>query len=439
MITDKNKTLAHEAMEWALNNGCQAARLMLYSNSETSFELQNGKMDRLQQAQESGLSINLFVDGRYGNYSTNRLNAQELKQFISNGIESTRYLAPDAARVLPDPARYYGGGQPDLQLFDEAIHSLNPDEKVELAASAAREVLGRDERVVSVATSYVDGENSIYRLTSNGFEGESKSTWFSVSAEVSMMGEGEARPSASWYESAVMYSRLPKSGIGARAFERVLRKLGQSKVATGRYTMVVDAACSRQLLGPVMEALSGSALQQNNSFLLQQLHRQVGSSLLNLRDEPHRIGAHGARYFDSEGVATRAMDVFSEGVLQTYYISTYHARKMQVEPTISTPSLLVMQPGSQGVEGLVSDVQRGILVTGFNGGNCNSSTGDFSYGIEGFLIENGQLTQAVNEMNVTGNMITLWASLIAVGNDARECSSWRIPSLVFDEVNFSGL
>lgn len=102
MITDNNKKLAQWAMDYALKNGCQAAKLVLYSNSNASFELRDAKMDRLQQASESGLSISLYVDGRYGSYSTNRLDKKELETFIKNGIESTRYLAVDEARVLPD-------------------------------------------------------------------------------------------------------------------------------------------------------------------------------------------------------------------------------------------------------------------------------------------------------------------------------------------------
>jgi PmbA protein len=112
---------------------------------------------------------------------------------------------------------------------------------------------------------------------------------------------------------------------------------------------------------------------------------------------------------------------------------------MDVAPTISAPSRVVMQPGDRSVDELVKDVNHGILVTALNGGNSNSSTGDFSYGIEGFLIENGQLTQPVSEMNITGNFLTLWPSLAAVGNDPRPGSSWAVPSLVFNAVSFSGL
>ena len=110
MITDNNKKLAQWAMDYALKNGCRAVKLALYSNSNASFELRDGKMDRLQQASESGLSISLYVDGKYGSYSTNRLDKKELESFIKNGIDSTRYLAVDEARILPDTSRYSTSG-----------------------------------------------------------------------------------------------------------------------------------------------------------------------------------------------------------------------------------------------------------------------------------------------------------------------------------------
>ncbi len=439
MIADNNKKLAQWAMDYALQNGCQAAKLVLYSNSNSSFELRDAKMDKLQQASENGLSITLYVDGRYGSYSTNRLDKKELEAFIKNGIDSTRYLAEDEARVLPDASRYYKGGKPDLQLFDDKFYNINPDDKVAIARAAAEEVLGKDERIISVGTSYSDGENASYRLASNGFEGESKSTWFSISADVAMKGEGEARPSSYWYDATLYYDKLPKSDVGIKALERVLKKLGQKKVASGKYTMVVDPMNSGNLLDPMISALYGSALQQKNSFLLDKLDAKIGAGMLNLMDDPHIIGARGARYFDSEGVATERRPVFEDGILRTYFIDTYSSKKMGVAPTVNSPSLLVLKPGNKDLNGLVADVRKGILVTGFNGGNCNSSSGDFSYGIEGFLIEDGKLTQPISEMNVTGNMITLWASLVAVGNDPRMSSSWRIPSLVFEGVDFSGL
>lgn len=439
MISHENKELARWAMDLAIKNGCQAAKVNMDSASSTSFQLRDAKMDKLQQASSSEMSIDLYVDGRYGNYSTNRLDKKELEKFIKSGIESTRYLAKDEARGLADASRYYKGGKPDLGLYDAAINNINPDDKIALAKASAEEVLGRNERIISVNSSYRDGDRFGYVITSNGFEGDTKSSWCSLSASVSVKGEGEARPSDGWYESSIYYSSLPKKEIGKKALERVLRKIGQQKVKSGKYTMVVDNLNSSQLVEAMIGALYGSALQQKNSFLLDKIGQKVASDKFTLMDEPHIPKARGARYFDGEGVATEKRTVFDRGVLQTYYIDTYNSKKLNVPPTISSPSVLILQPGNNDLNSLIGGVGNGILVTGFNGGSSNSSTGDFSYGIEGFLIENGKLTIPVSEMNITGNFITLWNSLAEVGNDPRLSSSWFIPSLVFERVDFSGL
>ncbi|MGM9759988.1 MAG: TldD/PmbA family protein [Parabacteroides sp.] len=439
MITDKNKELAQWVMEQALKNGCQASRVSLYNGSNSEIEIRDGKIDRLQQASENGLSVQIFVDGRFGAFSTNRLDKKELEKFLKDNIEGTRFLAEDPARALPDASLYYKGDGVDLQLMDPDFDQVDPDRKVEMAKQVCEEMAGKDERVISASSSYSDEKSFKYLVSSNGFEGESSSSSFSLVGSVSIKGEGDARPESYWYDSALYLDKLTKQGIGAKALERALRKLGQRKTGSGKYTMVVDNLNAGQLLGPVIESLYGSAIQQKNSFLLDKLDQKVLGDKMTLRDEPHLPQSFGARYFDNEGVATHPLTVFEQGVLKTYFIDTYHANKMQVKQTISSPSILTLEPGDKDVHGLIAQVEKGILVTGFNGGNCNSSTGDFSYGVEGFLIEKGQLTQPISEMNVTGNMLTLWSHLIEVGNDPRTNSSWRIPSLLFEGVDFSGL
>ena len=440
MITNENKKLAQWAMEFALKNGCQSSRVSLYNGSSSSFEIRDMKIDRLQQASENSLVIQLFVDGRYGSFSTNRLDKKELEKFIRNGIQpAAHHTGQDKARTLPDASLYYKGGGADLQLIDPKFDSIQPDEKVALAMKTCEEMIGKDDRIISANSSYSDEKDFKYMVASNGFEGEACGSSFSLVASVSIRGEGDARPESYWYDSSLYYDTMIKEGLGTKALERVFRKLGQKKVASGKYRMIVDNMNSGRLLSPVIDALYGSSIQQKNSFLLNKLNEKIASDRLTLTDEPHLVKASGARYFDNEGIATERRSIFDKGVLNTYFIDTYNAKKMGVDPTISGSSILVMETGDKNLDGLIAGVEKGILVTGFNGGNNNSSTGDFSYGIEGFLIENGKLTQPVSEMNVTGNLITLWNSLVATGNDPRLNSSWRIPSLVFEGVDFSGL
>lgn len=439
MISNEYKELTRWAMDECMTQGCQGVRLFIYSGTNADFDVRDKQLDKLQQSSENQLVFNLYLDGRFGSFSTNRMEKAEIAKFIKNAVESVRYLAPDPCRQLPDASRYYQGGKPDLDLCDPSLGTISPDEKLKLAHDAAEEILGSDERILSVQSSYSDGESFAYTLASNGFEGESAHSYFSLSVSVSVKGEGEARPESYWYDQALSWKDLQKTGIGKIALERTLQKLGQQKVASGTYPMLVDNLNAGRLLGPVLSALNGNALQQKNSFLMDKLGEQVLSEKVTILDNPHDPHSFGARYFDNEGVATKKRYIFNKGVLETYFIDTYNALKMQVEPTIGSISQLVLEKGERNLEEIVASMDRGILVTGFNGGNSNSTSGDFSFGVEGFLIESGKRVQPISEMNVTGNMLTLWKNLEEIGNDSRLNNAYQIPCLLFNNMDFSGL
>ncbi len=439
MITNEQKELVQWAMDYALKNGCRQSRVCLCNGASTSFEVRDMQIDRLQQASENLLVVSFFVDGKYGSFSTNKLDRAELSRAIVENIAATRYLAEDKARTLPDAARYYKGGMPDLQLMDPAFDLLQPERKKELALQACAEIYGKDLRIISATSAYADEKYSKYLLTSNGFEGETATSCFSLYANASVKDQSDARPEAYWYDTSLFYNDLQTEHIGEQALKRALRKLGQSRTRSGKYDMIVDNLNATRLLSPVMDAIDGFAIQQKNSFLLNRLGEQVMGKRFTLRDEPHRVKASGARYFDEEGVATRPMTIFDEGVLNTYFIDTYRANKMNMAPTIASASILTMEQGEKNLEQMIAAVRKGIWITGFNGGNCNSATGDFSYGIEGFLIESGEVVRPVSEMNITGNMIHLWNQLVEVGNDPRTTSCWQLPSLHFEGIDFNGL
>ncbi len=438
MISQKYKDLAHKMMIFTLENGCSDAKIIVYSGTSNSFEYRDTMLDKLEQSSESGMTINIYVDGRFASYSTNRMEEKDLKKFILKGIESARYLAKDEFRKLADPNRYYKGDGRKLDIFDSGFEKISVDEKIELLKSATEEIYGSDERLISVSSQFEDGISSSYIITSNGFSGENETTYYSLSVSAAMKGEEDARPSDYWYDSAIFYDELQKKGIGKKALERTIRKLGQEKMESGVYKMLVDNTQITRLLSPVISALYGSSLQQKSSFLIDKIGETIVSGKLTLIDDPHIPKARGSRWFDSEGVATKKRPVIEKGVLNTYYLDTYYASKMNLEPTVQSPSVLICELGNKNLEQILASLDKGFWITGFNGGNSNSTTGDFSFGIEGFYIENGKIVKPVNEMNITGNLLTLWKNIIEIGNDPMMNSSWRIPAILFDNVNFSG-
>ncbi len=439
MTKEEKYTLAKWAMNHALKNGAQQVSVSISNSQSSSVEVREEKIDKLEQAIQNGLSIRLFVDGKYSAHSTNRLKEEELAHFIEEAIEGTKFLSEDEFRTLPEPELYYKGGGKDLKSLDKNFTSIDPKEKIDLAFAAEKEVLGKDERIISVSTSYYDGLNERVMVTSNGFEGDTANSHFGIYANVSVKGDGDARPEYGWNESAIEYSKLKKDGSGSLALKKALEKIGAEKIESGTMPMIVENRVVGRIFSPLINALNGSAIQQKNSFLIDKLNQKVASEQLTLTDDPFIVGGRGSRLFDGEGLATKERTVFEKGVLKTYYIDTYYGKKLKMATTSGGTTNLVFQPGSKNLEELVASVKKGILVTGFNGGNCNGTSGDYSYGIDGFLIENGKLVKPVTEMNITGNMLSLWSGIGEVGNDARNDSSWRTPSILFNSVDFSGL
>ncbi|MDR1340277.1 MAG: TldD/PmbA family protein [Prevotellaceae bacterium] len=438
MISAEHKALAGEAMQFALDRGAGAARVSIDAGSSSAFEYRDKNLDKLQQASENRMEIELFVDDRYGSCSTNRMEKTGLFKFISSAIESSRYLDRDPMRTLPDPSRYYTGRMFTLDTFDEKFEKINVDTKLALARNMVDEIYGNDPRIISITAEYGDGDSFLYMIASNGFEGETAHSSYSLYSTVAMKDGGDARPSSSWFESALHFDQLIRDNIGRKAYERTLQKLGQRKINSGKYPMLLDNTQSAYLLSPLLSAMNGRALHQKNSFLINKLDEKIISDRITIVDNPHIKGAFGARMFDGEGVATVKRNLIEKGVLKTYFIDTYNAAKLNMEPTVSSPSIVNLDPGTRSHEQILDSIDRGIWVTGFNGGNSNGSTGDFSFGIEGFLIEKGKPTKPINEMNITGNMLTLWNNIQEIGNDPRLNSSRRIPSLLFDNVDFSG-
>ncbi|MCI5209500.1 MAG: TldD/PmbA family protein [Candidatus Electrothrix sp. ATG2] len=179
-------------------------------------------------------------------------------------------------------------------------------------------------------------------------------------------------------------------------------------------------------------------IQQKRSFLADKKGKKIGSDKLTLIDDPFLVGGFGSRLYDGDGFATKKRTMLEHGVLKNFFIDWYYSRKLKWEPTTGRPSNFILSPGQRSVREIMRDLGRGIYITGFIGGNSNSTTGDFSLGIIGTLFENGELVQPVVEMNIADNHLQLWNKLAEVGNDPYKYNSWRMPSLVFTDVLVSG-
>lgn len=432
------KELLYKAQEMIRESGCADSRLMLFHNIENNICFMNGKVDKQQRSDSFSLAVTLYIDGREGFFYTNVFDDSSLRSFLRQSVMITRMLAPDPARGLIDPASYYKGDGPDLHNYDPAFEALTIDNHTAFSLiDAASKIDGRN--VVSVDTRYTDRLHRAHYLCSNGFEATEHSTRCTLSTVVSVKGEGDARPMDGWGQTRLFLNDLTGDiarEISETAYARTICKIGQRPVKPGFYTMVVESPVAGHLLMPLFSAMAGQALQQHSSFLEGKLGEKIGSELLDMVDNPHIPGTRGATYFDYDGAATKPMKLFDRGVLSTYFIDTPMGRKLGMEPTTQGIHHTIMTPSSSSLEDILKLHDECILITDFNGGNCNPVTGHFSYGVEGFHYRNGICVQPISGMNITGNMLDIWNHLVQVSNDADPYEADLIPSLVFEGVSF---
>lgn len=436
-------TKAKDVLKLATRQGAKGARAVVRRSTNSEVEWRDGKLDRIKEHTRLGLSVTLFVDGRYSAHSTSDLRPAALEKFVVETVAMTRHLTQDPHRRLPDLALCQGAFSGDLKIFDgPGMAAADPMARRGMARDlhdAARSVEGAM-GIVSVTGTAGESASQEAMAATSGMEGIRRSTSFWQVAVVSVKDEGARKPTGWWYAVDRRRRGLgPVEAVGREAFRRAVLQRGAAPAASGQYPCVIENAVAGRLLAWLLGPLGGGAIQQERSFLADKLGKQVVSEALTITDDPHLVGGFGSRTFDGEGMATRRRPLFDKGVLRTFYLDTYYASKLGREPTTGSQTNLVFAQGSRGLDALCQAMGMGVLVTGFSGGNSNSATGDFSIGIYGMWVEKGKPVRPLAEMNLAGNHLQFWRALVEVGSDPFPHSSVRIPSLRFDPVQFSGM
>ena len=444
MITQREINIARHRISYAMANGADAVRVSISDSTMDSCTMLNGVLDKVTHAADRSIYLYIFADKRYGTFSTNRLEKDDLEKFISQSIAMVRMLGEDECRSLPEPERTAKDAVTgrELGLYDARYEESDSDSRLACAKqmSICRNVAGEGYELISEECEYSESYDDNFVIDSQGFEGRHTETCFSVFAEMTIQdGEG-SKYSGFWWESSFDKDGVSHKGCTEKALARAVRQIGPKKRRSGHYKMVVDTSVATKLISPVLTALNASSIQQKMSFLDGTLGQKIFPENMTLMDLARTPRKNGSRLFDTEGVATKDAPIIENGVVKQYFVNTYMAAKTGMEPTIediSRPCLLPLKDNSLSLEDLLQLSGSGILVTGFNGGNCNPVTGDFSFGIEGFAFSKGKVTHPVREMLITGNILELWNNLKAVGSDARPSVRWQIGSLAFDKVSFS--
>lgn len=460
-ITEEETRIADRSVVLAVEAGASAVQVTLDKARTEIYALLDGELDNIRQTGDRALTFKVYADGRYGIFSTNRLEESSIRDLLVKAVQNVRMLAPDRFRKLPakeDTANDAVRGD-EMGLVWYGYDTVTADEKLAMAKNVSvfaefREAApDRNWKVVSEEVEYNNTLTDTYLTNSDGIHCRHTETSFEVCTQVTVEDNAGDKYSGFWWDYSISPEKVRASDCGHKAVMQAVSQIGPVNADGGRHVMVVSNRIAGRLLQPVLDALGGRAIQQKSSFLTDSLGKQIFSKGLNIMDMPREKGKCGAILFEQDGRACLNREIITDGVVMEYFISTYMSGKLDMPATSECANRPVVKlfvdnelvegqdnasaSGSIGEAEILGLCGSGILVTDFNGGNCNAATGDFSYGVEGLLFENGKVTAPICNMLITGNIVELWNNLIAAGNDPLDGMSRQVPTVAFKDVNFS--
>jgi len=442
--------LATDVVSRAMKAGATAAEAIVREGSEFSTVVRLGQVETLKEAGSRGLGLRVFQRRRAASTYSSDFTPEGIEHLVRGAVELARVTSEDPFAGLPDPDQL-GSIAGDLQLYFDDVYSLPPEERIDYARRAERAALETDPRLKNSDGGSFDASTGRQVLANSlGFVGESRGSYCSVSAVPIAQAEDKSMQRDYWFSVARTLTKLesPES-VGKEAARRTLRRLGARKVASTQAPLVLDPLVAQSILGNIGDAVNGSAIYRQSSFLAGKLGEKVAGENVTVIDDGTIPGGFGTSPFDGEGIPTRRTPVIERGMLRSYLLNTYTARKLGLKttgnasrglagnPGIGTGNFF-LQAGSRTPQQIIGEIKRGLYITEFLGFGVNLVTGDFSRGASGLWIENGELTFPVEEITVAGNLKDMLNNISEIGNDLEFRGSTACPTLRIDGMMIAG-
>ncbi len=432
------KNSIQHLLDEAKEQGASAAEAGLSQENGLSVSARLGEVETIEHHCGQGLGITVYFGQRKGSASTTDLSPESIKETVTAACSIARYTSEDAYAGLPEK-ELLATEFPDLDLNHP--WSISADEAIDLAVECENVARNFHKDISNSEGATINTHQGIHVMgNSLGFLQGYISTRHSLSCSV-LAQRGGSMQRDYWYSVARNAQNLESAAdIGRKAAERALRRLEGRRLSTRQCPVLYSAEIASGLLSSFISAISGGNLYRKASFLLDALDTQVFPAFVHIYEQPHLKGGLGSSAYDSEGVATKTRDIVSEGILRSYVLGTYSARKLGLHSTGNAGGVrnLTIDPSELDFQGMLKKLDTGLLVTELMGQGVNILTGDYSRGAAGFWVENGVIQYPVEEITIAGNLKDMLKNIVAIGNDIDYRGSTRTGSILVEQMSIAG-
>jgi PmbA protein len=441
--------LASRAVRMALEHGATDAECTLAEGEEFSAQVRMRALETLKDAGSRRAGLRVLIGKRVGSAHTSDLSRAGIGQMVESALAVAAISTEDPYADLPESSEL-GSLAGALRLYSDDIHKFDTAARIQAAIDAEEAALAWDPRITnSEGASFSAYAGERVFANSRGFAGSYRTSSCSLSA-TPVARQGDSMERDYWYSLARSHSNLESPAeVGRRAAERTIRRLGARKVPTQKAPVIFDPITARSLLGNIFEAVEGDAIYRKASFLAGQLGERVASENVTVIDDGGLAGLFGTSPFDDEGVPSRRTVVIDRGVLRSYLLNTYTARKLGLRTTGNAARGVTgnagvghgnffLEQGQRPPEEIIRGIRRGLYVTELIGHGVNIVTGDYSRGAAGLWIENGEFAYPVSEITIAATLQQMLMDVEAAGSDLEFRGSVASPTLLIREMTVSG-
>jgi len=441
--------LAEQMLAMSMAAGADGAEVLVRDGTEMEVKIRLGEPELIKEAGSRALGLRVLKDHRAAVTYTSDFASDAMERLARETVALAALAEPDPTGDLPareEMAREV----PDLDLWDEALLSVDVAEAIRRARVAEAAARKLDARITnSEGAVFGSSVGASAFATSAGFSGSNRGTHASLYVQPIADDEGGKKRNGSyWTASRYIAALLDAEAVGVEAARRTVAKLGSRKIATCEVPVVFSPEAARGLLGQFAGVMSGGAVWRKSTYLAQREGTEVASNLVEIVDDPLLRRGPGSRPFDAEGLASRTNVLVAGGTLRAFLCDVYAARKLGRRstgsagrgigggPHVST-SNLILRPGRTPA-GELEKLDRGLYVTDLMGFGFNAVTGDYSQGAAGFWIERGERAFPVSEITISANFDDLWKGVDALGDDLDTRSSVQTPTFRVAKMTVAG-
>ncbi|WP_034944510.1 metalloprotease PmbA [Erwinia oleae] len=414
------------------------AEVAVSKTTGISVSTRYGEVENVEFNSDGALGITVYQQNRKGSASSTDLSPEAIKRTVQAAIDIARYTSPDPYAGVAD-RELLAFEAPDLDLFHPA--DLDPDRAIELAARAEQAALKSDPRISNTEGGSFNSHVGVRVFgNSHGMIQSYASSRHSLSSSVIAGVEGDMERDYAYTIGRAIDDLKSPEWVGEECARRTLSRLSPRKLSTMKAPVLFAAEVATGLFGHLVGAISGGSVYRKSTFLLEEMGQQILPAWLTIQEQPHLLKGLASSPFDSEGVKTHQRDIIKDGVLQTWLLTNYSARKLGLQSTGHAGGIHNWRINGQGdsFEQLLKKMGTGLVVTELMGQGVSGITGDYSRGAAGFWVENGEIQYPVSEITIAGNLKEMWRNMVTVGSDIETRSNIQCGSVLLPEMKIAG-